>query len=583
MLAIAVPAAAAELRVRDATGTPLAGVMVTQSPVGSTARKTAEDGAFESGTRSIAKPRVTGFSDASGTLRFAARKGRVDYLARKPGYRDTVIDGTRAGDDLEIVMVPETDPATLAAARPGNLWLSALDFDGDAAARERYLRHCASCHQSASGFMRIERSPEQWRDVIDRMSRYGSQLAAEDRKPLADYLRRRFAELSAGTVPAPLAETWPTDLAGVEISEWPLGDSFSQLRDFLVHPNGMVYVGDDLMDRIYELDPISGEYTVYRLPQSANARPGGILGNRLAGGYPRTENLYGVNAFALSAADGHLFIATPMQQALIEFDPLSKQFTEWTMEEGFYPHSLRVDAGDRVWVTLALSNAVAVFDRGEKRFRTVALPARGLRERIRLAISQFRLARGWFGEPPRHDREGTGFPAPQALDIAPDGTVWVARFQADDLARIDPETLAVEMIPLPFGAPAALRCDADGNPWVSALSAGLVARYLPAEQRFETFPLPQPGETPLALAHDPGNGLVWVSGNQSDTLLALDPRSRQWTRYPLVRRGSFAQEIEIARNGAVFTSNASFPAWHIEDAQPTLIRLRDNRARLAAP
>ncbi|MFM7275967.1 MAG: lyase, partial [Gammaproteobacteria bacterium] len=495
----------------------------------------------------------------------------------------STVERIGAGEDLEIVMTPESEPAALAGQKPGNLWLSGLDFDGDEAARERFLRHCASCHPPASGFMRIERSPEQWRDVIDRMSRYGSQLAAEDRKPLADYLRRRFAELGADPGRLPGFEPWPADLSAVEISEWRLGDSFSHLRDFIVHPNGMVYVGDNLMDRIYELDPVSGEYTVYRLPHSASARPGGILGNRLAGGYPRAENLYGVNAFALSAADGHLFIATPMQQALIEFDPLSKQFTEWAMEDGFYPHSLRVDAKDRVWVTLALSNAVAVFDRQEKRFRSVDLPARGIRERLRLAISQFRLARGWFGEPPRYDREGTGFPLPLDLDIAADGTVWVARYQADDLARIDPETLEVRMIPLPFAAPSALRCDAEGNPWVSALSSGLVARYVPARDQWETFPLPLRSDTPLAIAHDPARGLVWVSGNQSDTLLALDPRNGRWKVYPLARQGSFAQAIAVAEDGAVFSSNANFPAWQIEDGQPTLIRLRDAAANLAAP
>lgn len=581
LLASAAPALGVEIRVRDVAGTPLANVMVTRIPV-----EAFDPGRPEnprSGSRAIAEARITRFSDASGTLRFDDASSLAEYRARRPGYRDSAVERTSAAEDLEIVMRPETDPSLLAAQLPGHAWLSQLDFDGDVAARERFLRHCASCHPPASGFMRIERSPEQWRDVIDRMSRYGSQLAAEDRKPIAEYLRRRFAELGAAPARLPAVAPWTGELSAVEISEWPLGDSFSQLRDFIVHPNGMVYVGDNLMDRIYELDPVSGEYTVYRLPHSASARPGGILGNRLAGGYPRAGNLYGVNAFALSTADGHIFIATPMQQALIEFDPLSKQFTEWTMEEGFHPHSLRVDAKDRVWVTLALSNAVAVFDRQQKRFRTVDLPSRGILEHLRLAIAQFRLARGWFGEPPRHDRDGTGFPLPLALDIAADGTVWVARYQSDDIVRIDPETRELQLIPLPFDAPAALRCDAEGNPWVSALASGLVARYVPGREQWDSFPLPLQGDTPLAIAHDPSRGLVWVSGNQSDTLLALDPQNSEWKIYPLAQRGSFAQEIEIARNGAVFTSNANFPAWQIEDRQPTLIRLRKAAGNLAAP
>ncbi|MFM7786599.1 MAG: lyase, partial [Gammaproteobacteria bacterium] len=132
-------------------------------------------------------------------------------------------------------------------------------------------------------------------------------------------------------------------------------------------------------------------------------------------------------------------------------------------------------------------------------------------------------------------------------------------------------------------APSALRCDAEGNPWVSALSSGLVACYALAWDQGETFPRPLRRDTPLAIAHDPARGLVWVSGNQSDTLLALDPRNGRWKVYPLARQGSFAQAIAVAEDGAVFSSNANFPAWQIEDGQPTLIRLRDAAANLAAP
>ena len=52
------------------------------------------------------------------------------------------------------------------------------------------------------------------------------------------------------------------------------------MRNFLLHPNGNVYVGDNLFDRIYEVNPVSGKYTVYKVPHPEEARLGGILGNR---------------------------------------------------------------------------------------------------------------------------------------------------------------------------------------------------------------------------------------------------------------------------------------------------------------
>jgi virginiamycin B lyase len=33
------------------------------------------------------------------------------------------------------------------------------------------------------------------------------------------------------------------------------------------------------------------------------------------------------------------------------------------MDSGFYPHTVRFDAKDRVWFTLALSNQVGMYDR----------------------------------------------------------------------------------------------------------------------------------------------------------------------------------------------------------------------------
>ena len=43
---------------------------------------------------------------------------------------------------------------------------------------------------------------------------------------------------------------------------------------------------------------------------------------------------------------------------------------------------------------------------------------------------------------------------------------------------------------------------------------------------------------------------------------------------PLPRRVAFTRDIEIAADGTVYTSTSSFPSWHVEDGQPTLIRVQ---------
>jgi virginiamycin B lyase len=73
--------------------------------------------------------------------------------------------------------------------------------------------------------------------------------------------------------------------------------------------------------------------------------------------------------------------------------------------------------------------------------------------------------------------------------------------------------------------------------------------------------------------------VVWVTGNQSDSLYGLDIASGAWRRVPLPRRVAFTRDIEIAADGTLYTSTSSFPSWHVEDGQPTLIRVQSPWAR----
>lgn len=175
------------------------------------------------------------------------------------------------------------------------------------------------------------------------------------------------------------------------------------------------------------------------------------------------------------------------------------------------------------------------------------------------------------------DRLSTGVPLPYGIDITPDGSVWFARLHTDEIGRIDPATGKVTMVPTPFAGPRRLRSDAEGNLWIGAFAESAIARYEPKSGRFTRFELPvipKGSETPYALNVDKRRGVVWVTGNQSDALYALDMKTQAWRHVPLPRRVSFTRDIEIADDGTVYTSTSSFPSWHVEDGQPTMIRVQ---------
>jgi len=203
------------------------------------------------------------------------------------------------------------------------------------------------------------------------------------------------------------------------------------------------------------------------------------------------------------------------------------------------------------------------------------LPARGVKEWLILKALPVMFSISPENRPqPDPDREGTGLPMPYGIDITPDGMVWVARLYANDLARIDPETSEITMIDFPFEGPRRLRADADGNLWIVAFQDSLLVKYAPATGEFTSYKLPVINEVPYALNVDRERGVVWVNGNQSDTILAFDIASEQWQVYPLPRQRFFTRDIEISEDdGAVYTTNSHFPTWQSEGGVPTLLRI----------
>jgi len=568
-LIIATAAHGAQFAFETEAGSPLPLVMVTRTPSNPPALNLGDDGYTPHGQTNRAAVTLTRFSDSAGRVSFPESAGTFTYRARTQGYRDLYFDGSE-----QLLQLQPMTREELIASYPSNVWLSQLSFGGDRALKQTFQLNCAFCHQQASPFMRNERTVEQWVSVIERMNTYGARLPDDDHVAVAEILEQEYRALRENPARVPAPRKWEDHLSEIEMTEWPIGDGFSQMHDFLLHPNGYIYIGDNLFDRIYELDPDTGQYTVYKVPHDENARLGGILGNRFTV-FPKMYNYMGVHSFAYSGTDGNIFITPSMQQALLEFDVTSKQFIVHEMDEGLYPHTIRTDDQDRVWFTLALSSQVAMFDRTKKKFTFYDLPARGLTEWLFFKTLPLLFSLDPENRPlPSPDRESTGLPMPYGIDVAPDGGVWVARLYANDIAHIDPQSGDVEMIDFPYQGPRRLRADAEGNLWIVAFQNSLLVKYDPRTRRFKDYPLPVINELPYALNVDRDRGVVWVNGNQSDTILSFDIASERWKVYPLPRQRFFTRDIEIAeRDGAIYTTNSHFPTWQSEGGVPTLLRI----------
>lgn len=564
--------------VTDESGQLLNTVMVSQTPVSGFTIDRSDNGYPPVGVLNRSSATYTQFTDIEGRVKFETfNNEKVRYRLRKPGYKDQTIE--LMGDQTwRAVLEIEHDPVALAASRPANTWLAALELETDL--KKHYIMQCGFCHQQGSMYLRRDRSVEMWDETIYRMVNYGARLADDAQEDLPQLLHEQYGKLNANPELVPKGTPWDENLQKSSLIEWPIGDSFSQMHDLLYHSSGKIYVGDNLQDRMYEIDAKTGEYVVYKLPKEEWDQHGGLLGSRLKD-FPKHETFAGIHSFAESAKDGNIFITASYQQRIIEFNPKTKEWTNHHINAGYYPHTLRVDEADNVWFTLALSNQIGMYDRQSNSFKLIDLPSRSLKETITIKLMGVLFKLMSWGLPVGNwasvDRDSTGVPLPYGIDIAPDGGVWFARLHADSIGRIDPTTHEIKMYDTPFKGPRRLRVDADGGIWIAAFPESQIVRFDQDKEIFEFFDLPvQPlgSETPYSLNIDKSRAIVWVNGNTSDALYAYYYKEKRWQHYPMAKKVTFTRDVEIAPDGTVFTTNSSFPSWHIEDAQPTLIVLK---------
>lgn len=567
------------ITVTNVSGQPLSNVMVMQIPVQGHTLNTSDSGYPPEGVTNISDAGVTLFTNDLGQITFSEYNNQdVRVRLRKPDYQDITFVLAK-NDNKSISMSLITDPLLLAESRPANTWLAALNLNNDKVLKQKYVTQCGFCHQQGSHFFRRPRSEEAWEEVIYRMVGYGSRLHDEAQEELPKLLSEEYGRLYNNPEVVPSSTPWDNNLQQAKITEWPIGDAFSQMHDLLYHSNGFVYVGDNLQDRLYEINPETGEYKLFKLKRESSDEHGGLMARRLSS-FPKHEAFAGIHSLAESKKDGHIFITTSYQQRLVEFDPVSKVFTNHMMDEGYYPHTIRVDKQDRVWFTMALSNQIAMFDRTSKEFTLFDLPSRSTKEGLTVSAMGVILTLIDWGLPLANwfsiDEQSTGVPLPYGIDITPNGDIWFARLHADSIGKIDGKTLEITMMDTPFAGPRRLRSDANGNLWIAAFPESMIVKYDPKANTFTNYPLPVyplGSESPYSLNVDLLRNTVWVNGNTSDALYSYNIDENKWQHYPLPKKVSFTRDVEIAPNGDVYTSNSSFPSWHIEDAQPTLIRL----------
>lgn len=494
------------------------------------------------------------YTDDRGRYRLATGlAGDLTLRIRKRYYSDDLRDLPLAADaevGVNVVLTPLTDPQALSDDHPSLSHFSMIDFDEDENAlfsRANFARDCLTCHSLGNSFTRSKRPAAAWVPSVQRMHGYLANAEEEPIKQRAEMLAEAFDGRIATSRPVV-----PIDplLFRATIHQWKLEGSVVPHDAEYAHSNGKIYLSDMFAGEVLETDLDTGETLHFKLPDDGEP-PGGTFTKM---GLPAPYGLTIARAphSLVEGRDGKIYLTDSIGAAVTVFDPKTREFENFEVEEGaLYPHSVREDRQGVIWFTIAFSNQVGRFDPGTRDMKVINLP-----ETASLSIP--------------------GTSIPYGIAVSPvDGGIWYTKLASDKIGRIDPKSLKVKEYDSPVRAPRRQRFDAAGNLWVAGFSDGTVAKIDVAAWEAKIYPLPifAPGEipAPYALAIHPQTQDVWVNDTMLDVVWRFLRAEERFVAYPMPLRGTYTRDFTFTDKGWACTSNNPIPASALEGGVPELI------------
>jgi virginiamycin B lyase len=206
------------------------------------------------------------------------------------------------------------------------------------------------------------------------------------------------------------------------------------------------------------------------------------------------------------APDGKVWFVGQASHYAAYLDRNTGEFRKFDLDDGTGPHTLVVDDAGIVWYTGNLANHIGRLD-----------PATGQIEKI------------WMPDEAARD--------PHTIAFSQDGDMWFTVQGGNFVGFMDKDTRDVELIHAPEVAsgrsrssrPYGIKMDSNDHPWIALFNTNLIATVDPATMEMTTFELPE-GARPRRLVIT-SDDRVWYTDYSRGYLGMLDPTTgtvREW-------------------------------------------------------
>ena len=287
--------------------------------------------------------------------------------------------------------------------------------------------------------------------------------------------------------------------AQIKITEWVTPTLGQRTRDPIEAPDGSIWWTGMWASLVGRLDPKTGEMKEYPLPPTA--KPHSIVADK----------------------DGNIWYTGNSNGTIGKLDPKTGKITEYKTKSRD-PHSAAFHPNGRLYFT-----------------------AQGARMIGRLSPET--------GEITEVETE----PNPYGIQVAADGTLWVAYNGTNKVSSVHPDTLAIRYYEVPNTASRIRRLGftSDGMVWYGN-NRGLIGRLNQKTGEIREWPSPS-GPTSSPYAFTVVNDIIWYneSGMRPDALVRFDPKTERFQSWAIPSGVGIVRNFGVTRAGNLLIHQTS--------------------------